>query len=72
MAQEEIVAWMRANPGPCTAFDIADGAGLTVKVAMTGLTRLRKWGDVTIVGVRRREGCAGGGASVYILTEERR
>lgn len=70
MAQADIIAWMRAHPEPCTAFDIAEGTGMTVKVAMTGLTRLRRGGDVTSVGVRRRKGCTSGGARLYVLTEE--
>ena len=71
MSQAEIVAWMRANPGPHTAFDIAEGTGQTVKVVMTGMTRLRKWGDVTVVGLAaRRSGRKT--ATLYELAERLR
>lgn len=71
MSQAEIVAWMRANPGPHTAFDIAEGLGYQdSKNVMTGMTRLRKWGDVVVVGTARHKGRRS--TYLYVLTEGRR
>lgn len=72
MSQAEIVAWMRANPGPHTAFDIAEGLGYQdPKNVMTGMTRLRKWGDVVVVGTARH-GSGRRSTYLYMLKEAQR
>lgn len=71
MSQAEIVAWMQANPGPHTAYDIAEGLGQTSKVVMTGMNRLRRWGDVVVVG-SAPYGSGRRCANLYELTEGRR